>query len=118
MNLRDYIKNSADDIISAVNEINGKSVRKVKFYSISDDRSSIEFDIATSITESAEDGLGGSIKVLGVNLDANSNNNVNNSHVSRIKFSLNIESDADVEGQKARLSQRESLASRQNNSYH
>lgn len=91
MNLQEFVKNVLVDIDRAVEEARKETRRDISF-SKTDDRRTVEFDIAVSAEETdAKSGKAG-IRVLQfaeVGKDINKENK--NSTVSRIQFGVHIE---------------------------
>lgn len=50
----------------------------------------ISFDIAVAVSESADSGLAGGIKVMGMGVDGNTTEFKENSHTSRIQFTVPV----------------------------
>lgn len=91
MELKDFIKNVLKEVVEAVEETRGESMRDMHLDSVPD-RRTVEFDIAVT----AEDSVGSSgragIKVFSfIEGGGDVSSQVKNSSVSRIQFGVHVD---------------------------
>jgi hypothetical protein len=101
MELREFISSTLVDIQAGVNDAIKKAsqgeipgainpVWKDVKETTRQDIQVVSFDIAVAVSESGNSDIGGGIKVMGIGIDGNSTEFKENSHTSRIQFTVPI----------------------------
>ena len=91
MELKSFVQKVLTDVIAAVEEVDATSKRKVTLFT-SQDRRTVEFDIAVTVEKSGTTEGEGEVKVLG--LIAGSLSTIEeskNSSISRVQFGVNVD---------------------------
>ncbi|MDD2807049.1 MAG: hypothetical protein PHW95_00810 [Patescibacteria group bacterium] len=90
MDLKEFTKGVIQEISEAVEEVNQTSQRETILYT-SQEKRTVEFDVAVTVEERDKGGGKGGIKVLGlVTAEGGGTKEVTSSTVSRIQFGVNI----------------------------
>jgi len=98
MDLKEFVKEVILDLDTAVSEANEKTNRDVRFRGVKESRTSLEFDIAVTVSNADKKGMGGGIRVMGIaEGGAKGEREEYSSLVSRISFSLDVSSTTKVE---------------------
>jgi hypothetical protein len=91
MELKDFVKKVIMDLDQAVTEANNETARQVRFKGVKDQKNSLEFDVAVTAESTKSGEGGGGIKVWNiVEAGGKVSNEIRNSTVSRVSFSVDI----------------------------
>ncbi len=100
MELKEFIKNVLNDIIEGVEEVRSSSIRDLRVQG-DKDKSAIEFEVAVTVESTESASKGGKIKVIElVQGGIETIKDQKNSSVSKIKFSVQIDSETKNESQR------------------
>lgn len=114
MELKEFIKNALNDILTGVEEVRVDAVRDIRVEG-DKDKSAIEFEIAVTVENDNTTKNGGKITVLSLlSAGSESAKEYKNSSVSKIKFGVYVDSETKIEENLRRSQQEEYI--RQNRS--
>lgn len=115
MELKEFIKNALNDILTGVEEVRVGAVRDIRIEG-DKDKSAIEFEIAVTVENDNATKTGGSITVLSLLQTGGESMKENkNSSVSKIKFSVYVDGETKIEENLRRSQQEEGI--RKNRDY-
>jgi hypothetical protein len=98
MELKEFVKDAILQLDSAIDEANNQTKREVRFKS-SDNRRTLEFDVAVTVEDKSSKGGKAGIKVLGLTAGGGGGKESKNVYVSRVQFGVKISSTTKVEDQ-------------------
>lgn len=97
MELKEFIKNVLNDIIEGVEEVRSSSIRDLRVQG-DKDKSAVEFEVAVTVESLDSTNKGGKIKVMELlQGSADVSKEQKNSSVSRIRFSVYVDSETKIE---------------------
>ena len=95
MNLQTFVSDTLDQIFSGISDANQKRNNKLFKLQMNsgDNKATIAFDVALTISKEDSKGGGGNLKVLGIGIGGSVDNTSSSESVSRIKFSIEVDKD-------------------------
>jgi len=95
MDLQTFVTGTLDQIFSGIKDANEKrnnNLFKLQMNS-GENKSTIEFDVALTISQENAQGGGGTLKVWGIGIGGNVENTSSTESISRVRFAVQVDKD-------------------------